>query len=213
MESLSVQSSVPVRRPLVGAALLFIAGMAAARAWPGAPAGGFLAAAGILLGIAVAILRRPWSAPLLHAVVLAAGFVHGALSEPARSPLDLRRLLTRPREQVEAVVAVAGAPSELPRLREDRAVWTFEGRVEAARHTAPGWRTAGGAVRVRMAADPAASPPAYGDRWRMSAVCSVDPSRGDLVLDAAEGSAVRLDTGGGSPLLRWCYARDRKSVV
>ncbi len=211
MEPLNVQPSVPVRRPLVGVALLFIAGMASARFCPGVPVGGLLASSSAAVVLAVAIRRSSWSTPILHAVVGLAGFIHGALAEPGRSALDLRRMLTRPREQVEAVVFVAGAPSELPRIREDREAWTFEGRIEAVRHATPGWRTAAGTVRVRMAVEPGLTPPSYGDRWRMGAVCSVDPQRGGLVLDVSAGASARLDSGGGSALMRWCYARREAS--
>jgi ComEC/Rec2-related protein len=211
MEPLNVQPSEPVRRPLVGVALLFIGGMAAARLGPGLPAGGFLAAVAVLVPGAVALRRTGWAVPLLHVAVVLTGFAHAALSEPGRSALDLRRSLTRPREQVEVVVAVTGSPAELPRDRGDRVVRVFEGRIEAARHSSPGWRTADGAVRVRMEADPSRPPPSYGDRWRMSAVCSVDPLRGGLVMDAAPEAPVRLETAGGNPLLAWCYARREAS--
>ncbi len=211
MEPLTVQPSAPVRRPLVGLVLLFISGMAAARLAPGMPAGGFLAAAAVLVSGAVALRRTRGATPLLHGAVVLAGLAHAALSEPGRSALDLHRLLTRPREQVEVVVTVTGSPADMPRDREDRVVRVFEGRVEAARHSSPGWRTADGAVRVRMEDDPSRPPPSYGDRWRMSAVCGVDPVRGGLVMDAAPGASVRLDTGGGNPLLAWCYARREAS--
>ncbi|MBM4153762.1 MAG: ComEC/Rec2 family competence protein [Lentisphaerae bacterium] len=202
---------MPVRRPLVGIALLFIAGMAAALAWPGTPAGASLAVAALLVAAGAAVRHTAVSTPLLQAAVLAAGLAHGLLATPGRPALDIRRCLTRPREQVDAVVSAAGAPSRLPSFRDDRETWTFEGRVEALRHTGPGWRTATGRVRVRLALASGMPPPAYGDRWRMSAVCGVDPMRGDLAMDVAAGAAERLATGGGSPLLRWCYARREAS--
>ena len=174
MEPLSVQPSVPVRRPLVGIALLFIGGMAAARAWPEVPAGATLAVAAILVAAGAVARRTAASTPLLQAAVLAAGLAHGLLATPGRPALDVRRCLTRPREQIDAVVSVAGAPSRLPSFRGDRETWAFEGRVEAVRHTGPDWRTATGRVRVRLALASGMPPPAYGDRWRMSAACGVD---------------------------------------
>lgn len=211
MEPLSVQPSVPVRRPLVGIALVFIAGMAAALAWPGVPAGTALVVAAVLAVAGAAARRTAASAPLLHGAVLAAGLAHGLLAMPGRSALDVHRHLTRPREQIEAVVSVAGAPARLPSFRDDRDTWAFEGRIEAIRHTGPGWRTATGRARVRLALAAGMPPPAYGDRWRMSAVCGVDPARGGLAMDAAAGAAGRIGAGGGSPLLRWCYARREAS--
>lgn len=211
MEPLNIQPSVPVRRPLVGAALLFVAGMAIARVGPDVPVGGCLLAAAVAVAAALAMRRTRWAVPLLHVAVLLTGFSHGALAAPGRSPLDVRRLLTRPREQMEAVLRVVDAPSALPHVREDRAVWTFEGRIEAVRHATPGWRTASGTARVRLSMAPSSPPPAYGDRWRLGAVCGVDPVRGDLVMDAAADASVRLDTGGGNTLMRWCYARREAS--
>lgn len=206
------RNDVEVRHPLVGIALAFVAGLwlspsVAPSALP------FVWVGALVLGVAACVMRRraPASVLMLGAW-LAAGVVRAALDAPGLSPREIGIGLRDGRGQMDLVVEIRDDPVLVARSAEGgRDRWEFEAEVEGARRSTPYWTRARGRIRVWMAAAPDLPGPAYGDRWRLSGVYRRDATAMicEALLEVRPGRGERLTTGGGHPLVRWCYERRR----
>ncbi len=203
----------PPRRPLIGLALAFIAGLAAVPLAGGIPTGFWLIGSAMLLAAAL-VFRRHSSAPVfLLAATALAGAAHARLSALDAGGCALIRELRRPREQAELVVRIADDPVRLPMGRAGQTVWQFEAEAEGRRDAGDTWRRVRAPLRVRLPLPEGRTGPAYGERWRLGGVVRRDPVGWQRRLSfEANGTRIgRLSAGGGNPVVRACYERRRAS--
>lgn len=195
------------RRPLVGLALSWTAGLGAAYLWPAIPAGAALASAA-LCGAAALVLRPRPVAWLAHGAVLLTALTHGLVAQPGRRADDIARWLQGSSRYFDLVLRVSSAPARQRGDETNPGGWRWRGVVEAVRTSDTEWRSAWGHIEVWMADVTGQPDPAYGDRWRIGAVVRRGED-GRLRL-FARGPAERLPRKEGSSLVAWCYRqRDR----
>lgn len=211
MATLTTAAPPAPRRPLVGLALSWTAGLGAAHLWPAVPLGAALAMAalGVAAAAALAVRTSRGAAWLAHGAVLLTAWAHGLAAQPGRRADDIARWLQGSARYFDLVLRVSSAPARQPAGETDPGGWRWRGVVEAARTSDTEWRSACGSVDVWMAAEAGRPDPAYGDRWRIGAVVR----RGDdgrLRLSAREAAEL-LQRNGGSPLVAWCYRQRERA--
>ncbi len=184
----------PLRRPLIGLALAYIAGTWGAVMIGGLPPAWAGAAAALLLILSLVFhlgdgyLRRRSvasvfvSSPsclsrslpvmvtlILYLAVAAAAWFAAGLRLEDPSPRALSALMEKPRESLELEGVIVGDPVARSSWKGDRILWTFPLRLDSIHRLIP-WQTARGTVRVIMPAPPEGRRPQYGDRWRLTGI-------------------------------------------
>jgi ComEC/Rec2-related protein len=193
-----------LRRPLVGLALFFGAGVALGLRFAPPSVTLFLAA-----GFATALCAawRPRLFPVLHLAALLTGWVAADLEARNPSPSHVARLLGRDREYAMAS-AVVNADPVLLNVDGDDGLWSVSLDIEDLRRSGRWVSSHGGADALwRALAD--APPAAYGERWLLGGSFQRNPETGTLTpvrLYVDPGSARRTDVGQGDPLMAWCLA-------
>lgn len=184
------------RRPLLGLVFFFLAGVFSAAAWlVGLDFAAVLFLAALVLSGAVVCrwLGRffPGKAGMFSALaklfvwlaIFGVGWLAFDLRVNDPSPLNLARLMDKPREGVEIIGVVADDPALRKSPRGDYQSWSFILQVEALSRTGA-FEKARGAVSVSLPAvatsnarAPAGRPakrlennPHYGERWQLSGV-------------------------------------------
>ncbi|MCX7818461.1 MAG: ComEC/Rec2 family competence protein [Kiritimatiellae bacterium] len=210
MASLTPSAAPAPRRPLVGVALMWTAGLGLAHLWPQIPPPAAMVTAGIAALLAAALARRGRGAVcLVHVAVLSTAISHGLLARPEHRPDTLAARLLRPAQFVELTLRLDSPPVRLPGEGSGPSRWRCWGIVEAIRSTESGWQSASGRVEVWMATEPTGPQPAYGDRWRVGAVARRGED-GRLRL-SVRGPADLLARNAGSRWRAWCYAQRERA--
>ncbi len=214
----SARPFLPLRRPLIGLALAFGAGIWGAVRVGGLSPGGAGALAAGLLGLALAgqagtlWLRRRRFAPsirkslfpadsrlpaalatlALYLSVAAAGWCLAALRLDDPSPQALSALMDKPREGVELEGIVAAEPVIRADPARGNEQCTFPLRLEALRRLVP-WQAARGQVWVILPAPAGSDPPRYGERWRLAGVLTDNARFPDRDSDANPEFQSKID--------------------
>jgi len=198
-----------LRRPVVGLAAAFAAGIGGGLLLPVRPAwlfGGSL----VLWLLALRYRRRAWSAGLLAAALGGCGGLHAALQVHSPSARELSAILTRPAEHVALIGQICDEPAARPAGQNDRRNWSFPLRVEGVRRVRA-WQRARGVVTCQVRRAPAERAPRYGERWLLDGILAARPRGLDPAtalpgyrLTAEDAGARRLGDGQGSALYAWC---------
>ena len=184
-------------RSLVGASLLFLAGVAVGLlvAPPRLPLA--LAAAGLLAASAAVRGGGPRRVPLMLAFVVAGAWCGSLTARPPAGDHVVHQVGER-RESVRVVGIVISDPvTRDPTARRTRRR-TFRLRLDALEHNGSP-RSCSGVLDVRMELAAGQEPPVYGDRWRLNGLLSLhaDPGR---QAPGGEAGSLRVWAGGGRRL-------------
>lgn len=216
------QAQPPLRRPLIGLVLLFMAGTWGAVMIGGLPPGWAGAACLLLLvlsgtlQVAARFLQRrrsagsvfhpvrprlpgllSWLAALgLYLAVGAGAWFAAGLRLDDPSPDALSALLAKPRESVEVEGVICDDPVVRPAADGLGELCNFPFRLEMIHRLIP-WQSARGTLQVAWPLAPGASRPQYGERWRLAGVL-IDNAR--FPEEEGDGSSSR-------PVLDWLNRR------
>jgi competence protein ComEC len=207
------------RRPLVGLALVFVAGIGLGLVHPVSPPT-LLIIAAILMILALSLQRLQWrsasiiSTLLIHVTVLNLGWAHAALDHPVAPAIFLAAGPASGKASAGVIGVVADAPV-CTEQQGARPAWSFPITVDRFReHPAANWRDASGTVRVRLFPGSSRRVPAYGERWSVEgplnqAVFKQGRKMGQpagLYLTASGRQAHFLSDRHGNALTRQCLA-------
>ncbi len=201
--------AVPVRRPMMGVAVCFIAG---------ALAGLFLAVpAPLLLAGAWGALVAAWFLRAeergnfaLGICLLLAAWAHATWHMHHPAPNEPGSLMTRSREHARLVGVIVSDPHREPHQRPGEGIHRFRLRLEGQNRVGH-WQKASGLVDVQWRTSVAGVEPAYGDRWHVTGVLTDLAPRSipwaflpryRLVAHGAD--ARRVGEGYGSRLMTFC---------
>lgn len=201
------------RRPFIGLAIFFIAGVGAGLYFNAPPL--WLGAAAAAMALAVFGLRSTVLGSLLTGMaVFLAGWMNVSLAAKSPSARVLPALMTRDREQVELIGTVTGDSITSPARRPGQVLHRFDLRVEGIRRRTS-WERARGRVAFFWRTEAGNLEPRYGERWIWQGVLErrtrFESGRGGFVCfmrPDAEGGR-RFSQGHGWGFVSWCLAQRR----
>ncbi|MBU1910218.1 MAG: ComEC/Rec2 family competence protein, partial [Verrucomicrobia bacterium] len=201
------------RRPLIGLAIFFLAGVGTGLFF-NAPLPWLGVAAAFLAVAAVMFRQAAWGSLLTGIAVFLVGCMHGSLAAKSPSARELPALMTRDREQVELIGMVTGDSITTPARRKGQVLHRFHLRVEGIRRRTC-WERARGRVAFYWRTEAGSLEPRYGERWIWQGVLErrarFENGRGGFVCfmrPDAEGGR-RLSRGHGWGFVSWCLAQRR----
>ncbi len=203
----------PVRRPMAGACLVFLAGLGLGLLVP-LPFGLLWAAAGLVLLVSLAVLQRAGSVFLIWALCFILACLHGQMAAWNPSHCELARLMRRPAEHVEVVVVAEDDAQVREGRTSNEVLCLLPARVEGVRRMED-WQRARGWIRVRVHLPSQARRPQYGERWYFQGLVKPERKAGDGAgwtryrMEAGGASACCLSERGGSRFRAWCFRRRR----
>jgi ComEC/Rec2-related protein len=207
------------RRPLIGLALLFVAGVYLGLVHRVSPPILLLPAA-LLLILAGALhkLKHPaaslLSTLLIQLTVLDLGWAHTALNQPLSPAIAIQAN----EALADAKAGLIGMVADAPVCTEQsgkRSTWSFPLHVARFRdNPTVAWRDVSGTVRVRLFVWPNAQVPAYGERWSFEGHIEqtvfkqgrLTGKPAGIYLTASGRQACFLSAPGGNALTRQCLA-------
>lgn len=157
---------VPARRPMIGLATAFCAGIGLGLEIPAAPF--VLLAIGGICGLLAMLWRERRGVDfLLVAGVVCIGWVHAGLVAHSPSTREVSALLARPAEYVTVIGEVHDAPSGQHDDRTSQTIWTFPAQLEGVRRVTR-WQRANGLITCQLRTTGETKPPRFGERWLLT---------------------------------------------
>lgn len=203
----------PLRRPVVGVALLWVPAVYVGLRWPVLPVGlGLLVLT--LVMVPVVVFRRSGAAAGWGLLALPlAGLMHGALARPGQSALEVGGGMVRPREFIEVAGTITDDPVAVaPRSGvSSNLLWRFTLRVDSVCRDAAGWHTARAHLAVRAARPSDDRLLRHGDRLRLAGVLEArQPGADAHVFLCVRGGEQLPPRSPGRGMRGFCYDLRRR---
>lgn len=206
-----------LRRPLIGALVVFVPGALTGLALPISALGPLLFAGAVIIA-GVLWWRHPVSIALIWLSVFLLAWAHTALSVRTPSARALGALMERSHEHIQVRGVIVDDPVADPARRGEAVMWRLTLRVDEVNRVGH-FRKATGRMDVRWLQPAGAVHPSYGERWMFTGVVQHSEHehwrwafRAPYRMRVHDASAQRLSVGHGSPLVRLALAGRHKAA-